>query len=104
MRVCDLFCNDGEKRSNTNVFQGFSTKLQGKAVAQNRFLTVAHRPKASVFRFSLSDLHNAERGKHGGYEDQDDADGGNVTDHRGEDRFSLEGTGKLDLFDQGLGL
>ncbi|MBR6562926.1 MAG: hypothetical protein IKK70_03200, partial [Clostridia bacterium] len=53
LRVCDLFCNDGEKRRNTSVFQGFLTKLQGKAVAQNRFLTVAHRPTAGVFYCEL---------------------------------------------------
>ncbi|MBR6784043.1 MAG: hypothetical protein IKM32_05045, partial [Clostridia bacterium] len=51
LRVCDLFCNDGEKRRNTNVFQGFLTKLQGKTVAQNRFLTMAHRPTLKTFSF-----------------------------------------------------
>ncbi|MBQ8895301.1 MAG: hypothetical protein IJY88_00715, partial [Clostridia bacterium] len=54
LRVCDLFCNDGKKRRNTNVFQGFLTKLQGKTVAQNRFLTVAHRPSDTSFFMNIT--------------------------------------------------
>ncbi|MBR6783208.1 MAG: hypothetical protein IKM32_00795, partial [Clostridia bacterium] len=63
LRVCDLFCNDGEKRRNTNVFQGFLTKLQGKTVAQNRFLTVAHRPRGALpYEVRLGFIHLSASG------------------------------------------